>query len=52
MKPMFQPSRSPNYNARLFVHQLNAFDVVRCTDLFTHEVCDDIVRSRREQGYE
>jgi hypothetical protein len=52
MHPMFQLSRSPNDNARLFVHQLDAFDVMQCTDLFTQEACDDIARARCGQGHE
>lgn len=39
---MFCISRSPNDNARIFVHQLDDYSMSQCTDLFTHEACISI----------
>ncbi|MBF0641458.1 GIY-YIG nuclease family protein [Pseudomonas protegens] len=41
---MFPASRSPMDNARLFVHQLDEYSMIHCTDLFTHEACMDIAQ--------
>jgi hypothetical protein len=46
---MFQISRDPTDNARLFVHQLDEYSMIHCTDLFTHEACVDIAQ-RHERG--
>jgi hypothetical protein len=42
--PMFPSTRSADDNARLFVHELDAFSLINCTDLFTPEACDEIAR--------
>lgn len=34
---MFLASRNPEDNARLFVHQLDEYSMINCTDIFTHE---------------
>ena len=41
---MFQISRDPTENARLFVHQLDEYSLIQCTDLFAHDSCIDIER--------
>lgn len=46
---MFLVSRNPEDNARLFVHQLDEYSMVHCTDLFTHEACVEIAQ-RYERG--
>lgn len=46
---MFPSSRSPEDNARLFVHQLDEYSMIHCTDLFTHDACEEIAR-RHEGG--
>jgi hypothetical protein len=44
---MFLPSRQPEDNARLFVHELDEFSMIQCTDLFTDEACQQIARKRQ-----
>ncbi|AGL84779.1 hypothetical protein PFLCHA0_c30090 [Pseudomonas protegens CHA0] len=44
---MFPASRSPMDNARLFVHQLDEYSMIHCTDLFTHEACMDIAQRHK-----
>ena len=39
---MFLPHRNPQDNARLFVHELNEYSMIHCTDLFTSEACREI----------
>lgn len=39
---MFPPTRNPEDNARLFVHELDEYSMIHCTDLFTHEACQEI----------
>lgn len=39
---MFPLTRSPEDNARLFVHELDEYSMIHCTDLFTHEACQEI----------
>lgn len=46
---MFLASRNPEDNARLFVHQLNEYSMIFCTDLFTHEACEQIA-NKHERG--
>lgn len=46
---MFLASRNPEDNARLFVHQLDEYSMIHCTDLFTHEACNEIAE-RHEHG--
>lgn len=46
---LFPSSRSPEDNARLFVHQLDEYSMIHCTDLFTHDACEEIAR-RHERG--
>lgn len=46
---MFQISRDPKENARLFVHKLDEYSMIHCTDLFTHDACLDIAK-RHEHG--
>lgn len=46
---MFLTSRSPDDNARLFVHRLDEYSMIHCTDLFTHEACVEISR-KHESG--
>ena len=41
-REMFLASRTPEDNARLFVHQLDEYSMIHCTDLFTHEACEQI----------
>lgn len=41
---MFLSSRSPDDNARLFVHQLDEYSMIHCTDLFTLQACERIAR--------
>lgn len=41
-RDMFLASRNPEDNARLFVHQLDEYSMIHCTDLFTHEACVEI----------
>jgi hypothetical protein len=41
---MFPVTRSPQDNARLFVHQLDEYSMIHCTDLFTPEACSEIAR--------
>lgn len=40
---MFQASRLPSDNARIFIHQLDEFSMLNCADLFTAEACKEIV---------
>lgn len=40
---MFLASRNPSDNARIFVHQLEEYSMIHCTDLFTQEACAEIV---------
>lgn len=46
---MFPSSRNPEDNARLFVHQLDEYSMIHCTDLFTRDACEEIAR-RHEHG--
>ena len=46
---MFPATRSPEDNARLFVHQLDEYSMIHCTDLFTLEACSEIAR-KHERG--
>lgn len=46
---MFSPNRDPHDNARLFVHQLSAYSMIHCTDLFTLEACEEIERDHRSK---
>jgi hypothetical protein len=46
---MFPSSRNPEDNARLFVHELDEYSMIHCTDLFTHEACQEIA-DRHERG--
>lgn len=39
---MFPSLRNPQDNARVFVHQLDEYSMMHCTDLFTHDACEDI----------
>lgn len=39
---MFLASRNPQDNARLFVHQLDEYSMIHCTDLFSPEACIEI----------
>lgn len=41
---MFPSSRNPQDNARVFVHQLDEYSMIHCTDLFTHDACEGIAR--------
>jgi hypothetical protein len=41
---MFLASINPEDNARLFVHQLDEYSMIQCTDLFTHEACMEITQ--------
>lgn len=41
---MFLASRNTEDNARLFVHQLDEYSMIHCTDLFTHEACVEIAQ--------
>ena len=41
-REMFLVSRTPEDNARLFVHELDEYSMIHCTDLFTHEACEQI----------
>ncbi len=41
---MFPAERSPEDNARLFVHQLDEYSMIHCTDLFTLDACEEIAR--------
>jgi hypothetical protein len=41
---MFLESRNPKENARLFMHQLDEYSMIHCTDLFTHEACLEIAQ--------
>jgi hypothetical protein len=36
---MFPVSGDPRDSARLFVHQLDEYSMIHCTDLFTHDAC-------------
>ena len=45
---MFPATRSPEDNARLFVHQLDEYSMIHCTDLFTLEACSEV--SRKHKG--
>jgi hypothetical protein len=45
--PMFPASRSLEDNARLFVHQLDEFSMIQCTDLFTDEAYAEIARRQK-----
>lgn len=46
---MFSPDRGPEDNARLFVHQLDAYSMINCTDLFSLEACEEIERAHRSK---
>lgn len=46
---MFLVSRNPEDNARLFVHQLDEYSMIHCTDLFTHEARVEIAQ-RQARG--
>lgn len=46
---MFPVSRDPTDNARLFVHQLDEYSMIHCTELFTHDACLSIAK-RHERG--
>jgi hypothetical protein len=39
---MFTSSRSSEDNARLFVHGLDEYSLIMCTDLFTQDACEEI----------
>lgn len=41
-EPMFLLERSPEENARLFVHQLDEVSLVMCFDIFTPAACEEI----------
>jgi len=45
---MFPASRSPQDNARLFVHEFDEVSMIHCTDLFTHDACEEIERTHRQ----
>jgi len=47
--PMFQPSRSLQENADVFLSQLSPYDLIMCTDLFTPEAAQEIA-DRYELG--
>lgn len=46
---MFSTTRTAEDNARLFVHELDEYSMIQCTDLFTHEACLAIAH-RHEQS--
>ncbi len=46
---MFPSTRSPEDNARLFVHQLDEYSMIHCTDLFTLDACSEIA-CKHERG--
>ncbi|MDO9007105.1 MAG: GIY-YIG nuclease family protein [Thiobacillus sp.] len=46
---MFPSTRNPEDNARLFVHQLDEYSMIHCTDLFTQDACEKIAL-RHERG--
>jgi len=46
---MFPSTRRPEDNARLFVHQLDEYSMIHCTDLFTPDACSEIAR-KYERG--
>ena len=48
-REMFLVSRTPEDNARLFVHELDEYSIIHCTDLFTHEACEQIAL-KHERG--
>lgn len=48
---MFPSSYSPLENARLFVHQLDEYSMINCTDLFTLEACEKINNSYKNQYF-
>lgn len=48
-REMFLASRTPEDSARLFVHQLDEYSMIHCTDLFTHEACEQIAL-KHERG--
>jgi hypothetical protein len=48
-REMFLVSRTPEDNARLFVHELDEYSMINCTDLFTHEACEQIAL-KHERG--
>ena len=48
-REMFLASRTPEDNARLFVYQLDEYSMIHCTDLFTHEACEQIAL-KHERG--
>lgn len=39
---MFMACQGPEDNARLFVHELDEYSMIHCTDLFTPEACEQI----------
>jgi hypothetical protein len=41
-REMFLASRAPEDNARLFIHQFDEYSMIHCTDLFSHEACEQI----------
>jgi hypothetical protein len=47
---MFPATRNPEDNARLFVHQLDEYSMVFCTDLFTVDACNEIT-ANHERNY-
>lgn len=48
---MFPSSYSPLENARLFVHQLDEYSMINCTDLFTLEACEKINNSYKNRYF-
>jgi len=40
---MFVDSRSPMDNARVFMHRLDEYSIINCTDLFTNDAIDVIL---------
>lgn len=44
---MFTSGRSPEDNARLFVHLLDEYSMIMCTDLFTQDACEEIARRHK-----
>jgi len=42
--PMFRPEKTPAENARIFLEQLDEYDLIWCTPLFTEDACKKIAR--------
>jgi len=45
---MFIANRSPEDNARLFVHELDEYSMIHCTDLFTQQACSYIAETHEK----